>query len=232
MIRLGAILLTAVVLNLPTCSTSARAQTKWISPPLGVSSGAQCSECDNGEYRLVVSRKIDVGDYVYEENPPCDDEGINEQRHEIARALADYAQPGLGRAAGPLIDALSDTAAGYFKANIGGSVGEFLASYTTPTAQCQIVCGVIPRDASVTGVKYWANDGVDPEEKPCTEGSDGSLYCGIGWSKFFPAYRESQAGGQAVCSVFANWSDDRERNATLGIYFRPVRGHEPIPIHR
>jgi hypothetical protein len=229
--RLKLTLLAVSMITL-TLSVGAQAQRKWISPPAGNASGQNCTECDPGEYRLIVSRNVDVGDYVYVPDPPCDDQGLNNQRHEIAEALADYAEPGLGRAAGPLIDALSDQAAAYFKANVGGTVGEFMSSYTTPTAQCEIVCGIIPVDAAVTGVKYWADDGVDPEEKTCAQGSDGQIYCGIGWSKFFPAYTVAKAGGKAVCSVFSNWSADRERGATLGIYYRPVPGHEPIPIHK
>lgn len=204
------------------------AEPRWISPPVGIAHGTDCPECDPGEWRLVVSRSVDVGDYVYVPDPPCDDDSMTEQRNEIARALADYAEPGLGEAAGPLIDALADTTNTFFKQNVRGTVGEYLSSYTTPTAQCAILAGIIPKDANVTGAKYWAADGVDPDEKTCNPDND----CGIGWSKFYPAYAEDRAGGKAICAVFANWSDDRERVATMAIYFKPLPGKDPIPIHR
>src|SRR5437879_573268 len=133
-----------------------KAETKWVSPPIGLANGADCPECDPGEWRLVVSRTVDVGDYVYVPDPACDDDSVRVQRDEIARALADYAEPGLGEAAGPLIDALTDTANRFFKENVRGTVGEVMSSYTTPTAQCAILAGVVPKDADVTGVKYWA----------------------------------------------------------------------------
>jgi hypothetical protein len=221
----------AILIVIPSVP-SLKADTRWISPPLGLAKGSDCPECDAGEWRLVISRNVDVGDYVYVPDPPCDDEAIGEQRRELGRALADYAEPGLGEAAGPFIDALTDTANNYFKANVRGTVGEYLSAYTTPTAECQILAGIVPKDADVTGVKYWAADGVDPEERTCDPGDDGNLNCGIGWSKFYPAYTEAQAGGKAVCAVFSNWSDDRERTATIAIYFRPLPGKAPIPIHR
>lgn len=156
---------------------------------------------------------------------------FDNQRHEIARALADYAQPGLGEAAGPLIDALSDQTATWVKQNIGGFVGEYLASYSNPVAQCQLVCGVVPKDSTITGVKYWADDDIAGQQT-CSPAPDQNINCGIGWSRFFPAYTEDQAGGRAVCAIFANWSNDRVRGATLGIYFKPVPGKAPIPIHK
>lgn len=201
-------------------SPKLRAQ-EWIAPAPGLSDTAHCSECDPGEWRLIVERVVDPGDYVYVPDPPCNDASLTAQRGEIARALADYALPGLGQAAGPLIDALNDNAATWFKQNVQGSVGEFLSSYTKPVAECQIVAGIIPKDATVTGVKYWADDGI-AHQQTCGPDANGDIICGIGWSKFYPAYREDRAGGTAVSAVFANWSNNRQRGATLGIYFRPV----------
>lgn len=61
---------------LPTLSSKSQAQKQWIAPSPGVADKGNCPECDSGEWRLIVEKEVDPGDYVYVPDPPCDNESI------------------------------------------------------------------------------------------------------------------------------------------------------------
>jgi hypothetical protein len=108
---------------------------------------------------------------------------------------------------------------------VGGAVGELLQIFYGPRyASCVPVSVVIPAGSRIVNVVYSARDGVAGEQ-PCTLDGNGWNVCGIGWSLFEPL-QVTQAGNSiVVTSIFKNWSADRDRGATMTVYFIPPYGY-------
>jgi hypothetical protein len=108
---------------------------------------------------------------------------------------------------------------------VGGAVGELLQIFYGPRyASCVPVSVIIPAGSRIVNVVYSARDGVAGEQ-PCTLDGNGWNVCGIGWSLFEPL-QVTQAGNSIiVTSIFKNWSADRDRGATMTVYFIPPYGY-------
>jgi hypothetical protein len=106
---------------------------------------------------------------------------------------------------------------------VGGAVGEILQLFYGPRyARCAPVSVVIPVGSQIVRVAYEARDGSG--SGPCNLDGNGWIVCGVGWSLFEP-YQVTPAGNSMiVTAIFKNWSHDRERGATLTVYFIPPNG--------
>lgn len=187
-----------------------------------------CPKCKPGEFSTTVEKLVQHGQYVYVENPPCSAD-VNDDVKKLGRAAADYALPGLSEAAGPLIDQASAQAAKFIGDQARGTIGEILSKYTNPTAQCELVAAIIPKDATVTAYSLWAGDG-DRGISKCEKDANGWIVCSVGWSKWQEPDAEKNDKTQVVGAVFMNWSDNRARWASLTVYYTMPAGEKPIDL--
>jgi hypothetical protein len=103
---------------------------------------------------------------------------------------------------------------------VGGAVGDILQLFYGPRyASCAPVSVVIPAGSRIVNAVYSARDGVDGE-RPCSLDGNGNNVCGIGWSLFEPLQVTPAGNSMIVTAIFKNWSGDRERGATLTVYFQ------------
>lgn len=203
-------------------------------PTQGVFSAkdGNCPQCKPGEWAVTVNLQVAHGQYVYVENPPCA-QNINHELEEMASKLADSQIPGISQVAGPVVDLVSDQARSIVSDNVRGFVGELLSKYTEPSAQCQLVSAVIPPDANITGKTLIVDDG-DRGVGDCDHNEGGQYTCwfddshDVGWCKWL----EPERKGNTVSAIFMNWSHDRDRVASMTLFFVPAPGKEPIPTRK
>jgi hypothetical protein len=191
-----------------------------------------CPQCKPGEWAVTVNVQVPHGQYVYVENPPCS-ENINHELEKMGSQLSDVALPGISQVAGPAIDLVSDQARAVVSDNIRGFVGELLSKYTEPSAQCHLVSAIIPSDATIMGKTLIVDDG-DRGIGDCDHNEGGQYTCwfddshDVGWCKWL----EPERKGNTVSAVFMNWSHNRDRLASMTIFFKPAPGKEPIPTRK
>jgi len=214
-------------LTLPVVS-NAQGQPGLPAPGNHSAEAGDCPKCQAGEFSTTAERLVGTGDYVYEENPPCSSD-VSADVKKLGRALADDALPGLGEAAGPLVDQASANAARFIGGQTRGFVGELFSKYSNPKAQCELVCAIIPKDASVKAYSLMAGDG-DRGVGKCEKEGNGWIVCSVGWSKWQDPQEEKNDKTQVACATFMNWSHDRARWASMSVYYSMPPGKKPINL--
>jgi hypothetical protein len=187
-----------------------------------------CPKCNTGEFSTTVEKLVEHGDYVYVVDPPCSSD-VSADVTKLGRAAADGALPGLSEAAGPLVDQASANAAKFIGSQARGTIGEILSKYTNPHAQCEVVCAVIPKDASTQAYSLWAGDG-DRGASKCEQDANGWIVCPVGFSKWVDPQETKNEKTQLACSTFMNWSHDRARWASMSVYYTMPAGKKPINL--
>jgi hypothetical protein len=188
-----------------------------------------CPKCKSGEFGTTVEKWVDHGDYVYVPNPPCSS-SVSDDVKKIGRTLADNALPGLSQAAGGIVDDITAKAVKFIGSQARGTIGEILSRYTNPQAQCELVCAVIPQNATYNNsISLLAGDG-DRGAGACTLDANGDIPCSVGWSKWQQPKHEQNEATQLVCSVFMNWSHDRARWASMTVFYTMPPGQHPLEL--
>jgi hypothetical protein len=153
----------------------------------------------------------------------------------MARLFAEYELPGSSEAAGPLIDAVTGDvvqAAKKYGTNneqLGASIRDFLAPKTGQYATCQPICVVFPQGSKFTAASLMAGDGSRGVSK-CQRDGNGDIVCGVGYSSWDEPEQFNSGDKAGVCATFRNWSHDRQRAASLTVFFIPPSGTKPKPV--
>jgi hypothetical protein len=118
---------------------------------------------------------------------------------------------------------------------MGGWLNEVVTGiYGDSSASCKPFMAVIPAGSQIVGYSYDAWDNYGSGACDLTFG-DG-FACKIGWSAWQGPPQVTAAGNSLIVTgMFMNWSDDRERGATMTIrYVQPNNGqpnNSGIPPH-
>lgn len=195
-------------------------QTNYANAQYMSRESGSCKACKEGEEAVRATQVVGHGQYTYGTSPGCGN-SVN-TADQIRAALGDASRGKLKDFAGGVLDLINSGAQDFISANVHGTVGNLLNGGNNNTASCQNICVIIPESATHTGYKVGGGEGSDATSFPgCTVGQD----CPIGWSKFPSTPSVSKGDGtQLVCTVFQNWSGDRNRTAELIAYFRPAAG--------
>jgi hypothetical protein len=211
----------SVVLN-------AQGQSGLPAPGNHSAAAGDCPKCNAGEFSTTAEKLVARADYVYVENPPCSSD-VNADVTKLGWVLEDAALPGLSDAAGPLVDHASADAAKFIGAETRGAVGELLSKYANPRAQCELVCVVIPKDATVRAYSFMAGDG-DRGVGKCENDSNGWIGCSVGYSKWDEPREVRNEETHVTCATFMNWSRDRARRASMTVYYTTPAGKKPVDL--
>jgi hypothetical protein len=195
-------------------AAAAQGQPGLLVPGNHSAEAGDCPKCRPGETSTTVEKLVGHGDYVYVTDPPCSSE-VSADVKKLGRELADAALPGLSEAAGGIVDDTSARAVRFISDQARGTIGEILSKYSNPQAQCELLCTVIPQEATFNNdLTLMAGDG-DRGVSECTKDNNGEIVCGVGWSKWQEPQFEKNNKTQLICSVFMNWSHDRGRWASM-----------------
>lgn len=178
------------------------------------SAGENCPKCQPGENVVTATQLVPHGDYVYVPNPPCAQQ-LPQTANELNKRIAEFAGPAIADFAGPVTSLVNGDAKrlGFIEKALGGE----------PTAQCQLICVVYPRESKVLSVTLSAGEENQPV-KECSLDRD----CDIGWSKWLAPFSSQTQSSALTCSVFMNWSHNRTRTASLSVFFKPRDGWKPL----
>jgi hypothetical protein len=88
-------------------------------------------------------------------------------------------------------------------------------------ANCQAVCARVPAGASVEKImRYWGPDGGALLDQPYSDDALDVWGPGPGWHMWEKkVITESLSDGDAVCTIFRNWSDTTARTARIKITY-------------
>ena len=178
----------------------------------------QCDGCSPQEAAASVEFEVGPGDYVYENDPGCDQD-TNTAIQQLANAYANSQVPGISLFAGPILNNIGSELGNAIKRSVGGSLGEWAQWFTGQrTANCAVMALAMPKGSRYTGYRYEAREANGAWQKCPT----GQIDCPIGWSAFraAPAITWTGNGGVAT-STFKNWSGDRTRFARFSVFFVP-----------
>ena len=198
----------------------------------GVVNNTPCSGCLPGESSITVRFNVPPGDYVFKEEPPCDDgESGDEALSSALEAVAIYfgvPHVALG------LQVLSDPLVKKIVNKQGGDVAKWLEPVTGErTATCASFCVNIPKGLHYRGYVKWAHDEAggsacnDVENCNSTGAYMGNTENGhsnrwnMGWSGWTGLRHISSPDGTAACMVFKNWSHNRIRDVAVTYYLAP-----------
>jgi hypothetical protein len=169
--------------------------------------------------KVVVDHVVAPGKYAYDNNHQCiSDSKVGQVVSMAANALMQSKKYALVGELISVINTYHDPLR-----NQGGAIGEFLANiYQDGDSQCKPLMAVIPAGSVIVSYQYEARDGFG--QGPCPEDGNGWPICVIGYSKFAGPPEVTSAGNSLIVTgLFMNWSGNRERGATMTIYYMPPK---------
>lgn len=163
------------------------------------------------QYSASDSWTVGSGDYILQPGVPDCGGHEFDLVGAAAQAIAAYR---MGGVYGSLASVLT-TAVRQYQPHTAGTGGQILDQLLGGTrfANCVPVSVVIPAGARITGIQFQANDWSGSGY--CAIGQD----CSIGWSRFDPPQYFNAGDSLVVTSIFRNWSGDRERGASMTVFF-------------
>jgi hypothetical protein len=193
------------------------ATPKQLLTGLGVLLVLACSTASAQNVQSVMADEIvPSGDYITQSGVP----GCGSNPFDAVQAAAGViAGAYTGGWTGALTGVLNALVQGYGP-KVGGAAGDVLQFFNGPRyASCKPVSVVVPAGSRITGYSFAARDGYG--SGPCNADGNGLFVCSVGWSAFEPIQVVPAGNSMIVTGIFKNWSHDRERGATLTVYFIP-----------
>lgn len=133
------------------------------------------------------------------------------------------------RLSGNLTNFLKSTTATTLKSNIRGDIGAAIQrnlGQVVQSASCNQLSAIVPVKADVKAFRLGDWDNVVG-----VGGCDTKL-CANGWARFdFPPQTVKDTNMQMVTTNFKNWSHDRDRVASMTVFYIMPAG-EPAPLER
>src|SRR5690348_687863 len=113
----------------------------------------QCDGCKPNEASAYVEYEIGPGEYARINDPGCD-ENTDSAIHQRVQAYAELQVPGVAQFAGPVIKDVGTQIGRTLRANIGGSLGDLIQTFSPATANCAAMAVAMPKSAKYTGYRY------------------------------------------------------------------------------
>jgi hypothetical protein len=171
---------------------------------------------------MTVKQYVKNGYYAGTPTPYCiGNTNVFDFVNSVASALADPDDPSF---TGALLDVLNryhnEIRGGL---QLQGWVNQVLTQiYGDESARCNPLVAILPAGSQIVAFGYDAQEANGSGGAPCTLDGNGWYVCGIGFSKFPNKPITMPAGNSLlVTTLFMNWSHDRDRIASMTIYYRP-----------
>ena len=178
-----------------------------------VGPGSGCKTCQPGELAVVNVDDVGHGRYSYNAAPTCQVGSAGD----LGKALDGIEKAVLKDFAGALRELTNTDAFRQATSPIHGEVGKVLNGGKSDTANCQLICNIVPLEGEITDYAIYAGNTKEDLTR-CEAGKD----CPIGWSKFESTPITTATGSSKThCVNFMNWSHDRDRVARLVTFFKP-----------
>ncbi|MEJ2085995.1 MAG: hypothetical protein P8Y44_10000, partial [Acidobacteriota bacterium] len=170
-----------------------------------------CPDCEEGEWASANSKTVGAE----RGNETCDQELIDSVGSAM-QGLGDSINLELAGYLGPVFSPSGNDALELLETDLAQPFSEGLQSHVDGSSSCQIVALVVPKAARYTKARYFAADRDSSRE--CSPGAD----CGLDNSRWATSARvEKGYSATVVWALFENTARDRQRRATLSVYFRP-----------
>lgn len=178
-----------------------------------VGNGSGCKNCAPGEFAVVNNDDVGHGRYTYTARPSCNVGTAGD----LGKAIDGVEKAAMKDFAGALRELTNTDAFRKAADPIHGEVGKVLNGGKTDTANCQLLCNIVPLESEIIGYSLWAGDNKDNLAR-CEAGRD----CPIGYSKFEDRPTTTQSASSKLhCVNFMNWSHDKDRVTRFVTFFKP-----------
>jgi len=170
-----------------------------------------CPDCEDGEWASANSKLVgaDLGDAT------CDQELIDTVETAMSN-LGDSINLELAGYLGPVFSPAGSDALDLLESDIAKPFQDRLQPHVDGSSSCQIVAMVVPKAVRYTKTRYFAAD--HDSSRECSPGAD----CGLDNARWATSAQvEKGYSATVVWALFENTAHDRERRATLSVYFRP-----------